>query len=183
MCNLRERLATRENGFLIRGNELQFERKLVHSLKSENKIETEKFRLLNELCNAVISPYLLFKRYFRRRGQWFECGTIRIHAGTERCSRGQGPDPCQGLLPRVRELGIAVPTGTQAFIGLQVVMVSNWLIGSYYILTYMYSLWWILLTRNSSFFLRLPYIIITSTFQIRYCYLCSFFFIRCRCKI
>ena len=27
--------------------------------------------------------------------------------------------------PRVRELGIAVPTGTQAFIGLQVVMVSN----------------------------------------------------------
>lgn len=27
--------------------------------------------------------------------------------------------------PRVRELGIAVPTGTQAFIGLQVVMVSD----------------------------------------------------------
>lgn len=27
--------------------------------------------------------------------------------------------------PRVRELGIAVPTGTQAFIGLQVIMVSD----------------------------------------------------------
>ena len=54
--------------------------------------------------------------------------------------------------PRVRELGIAVPTGTQAFIGLQVVMVSNWPIGLYYILTNMFSLWWILLTRNSSDF-------------------------------
>lgn len=31
----------------------------------------------------------------------------------------------QSDIPRVRELGIAVPTGTQAFIGLQVILVTS----------------------------------------------------------